>query len=297
MKNTLQQLAENKTQRTIFLLELPDFKGPESIGLRPWYSEPTSKDNPETKTYRFLGTDRRHLNCQSSVIINAALPTYISGEQCGTEKVLAASIPINVHIPYVELTWGASLIGTTTDRIIHPQEEPGYYIYVRQFEVYEYQCGPYDTYYIAREAQLSFLRNPNVNAAGDPYYYEDRPTDYNRCVPGFTSIPNTKDSPCSCTAADRLKGYYTIAIVEVTNDLTGNAGYGGAIINGSDNQQALNIASYRASCNAGCDEEISCTVNRWTWCSDVEPPYGVEKKVPCVFNSAPKTNHGTVVPK
>ena len=202
MTTILKQLAENKISRTIFVLKFTDFTDAKLLGLSRWPSEPFDPAGPKAKLYRFLGTDRRHLNCQSSIIIYAILDTIKSGEKCNNEDVLAANVPIAADIPYVELTWELSLFGTACHTSVSA-EESGYYIYVRTTEGYEYQCGPYSTYAIGREAQLAFLRSSSISAAGNPYYYSERPTDYGFCRPAIATIPSSGASPYSCATVNR----------------------------------------------------------------------------------------------
>jgi hypothetical protein len=204
MAITLQHLADQSSERLIFVAALPMETNIVSIlGIPSWPSNSANtsqKENTQTaQTYRFLGTNRRYLNCRSSVIINAALNTFQSGITCLDTEILAAYVPMSADIPFVELNWSQSLFNGS--RKVETQEEPGWYIYVRQYETQEYRCGPYATYSIAKEAQVLFLRNRNVNAAGDPYYYEDRPRDLSYCRPGYLQLILEEKSNCTCDSS------------------------------------------------------------------------------------------------
>ncbi|MDM5277499.1 hypothetical protein QUF95_08900 [Paenibacillus silvae] len=60
--------------------------------------------------YRVVGTHKDHLNCKSTVLMATKLKTSAVDIKCNDEDVVLLKVPHNDSIPYVEITYGNSLL-------------------------------------------------------------------------------------------------------------------------------------------------------------------------------------------
>ncbi|WP_176526221.1 hypothetical protein [Bacillus cereus] len=86
------------------------------FGLKEYPLKPTSTGGSTLgmlTVYRFLGIDKNHLNCESTILIATRLKTDAEPDKCLGEAVVSLTVPVDEQIPYMDITYGSSLINDT----------------------------------------------------------------------------------------------------------------------------------------------------------------------------------------
>ncbi|MED1780262.1 hypothetical protein P4V43_00325 [Brevibacillus fortis] len=79
------------------------------LGLREYPITSTPTNDP-IKIYRYIGTREDALNCDSTILIATRLTPKPEILKCNGEQVLSLMIPFEDQIPYMDITYGDSLI-------------------------------------------------------------------------------------------------------------------------------------------------------------------------------------------
>lgn len=112
---TLEEISENKFSVKIYLIPLEldiSLVDPiqKAIGLRRYPKVDDSSPSGEAKIYRYIGTDKTNLNCDSTMIISTNLNPTPENFSCNGEDVFSLLIPAVDQVPYIDLTYGTSLL-------------------------------------------------------------------------------------------------------------------------------------------------------------------------------------------
>lgn len=112
--SSLGKISENNYLTTYYLQPLdPGTIGTESasdfLGLREYRPNNIPLTQPLT-IYRVLGTNKDSLDCNSTILISTSVQTEKTNIQCNNEEVVALKIPFEDQVPYLDITYGNSLI-------------------------------------------------------------------------------------------------------------------------------------------------------------------------------------------
>lgn len=109
---SLRELSDNEYFVKIYVVPLESEVSPQEMsnvfGLIEYVGSGSTLN--ELVVYRFLGIEKEHLNCNSTILISTKLKPEPENIDCNNQNVLSISVPFTDAIPYADVTYGNSLL-------------------------------------------------------------------------------------------------------------------------------------------------------------------------------------------